>query len=221
MVLVAIPHKGYLRVELSQFLTELDKKPDYEIHYSHSRPVDTNRNKIVNYFLEETDHDTLMMIDSDIVPPENVTDILEYDFDVISPVVFSTKDGIPYPVATQIGEDGNYRMYTGSFDDVIEVEGVGTGCVAISREVLEDLDQPIFEFTKDDDGTLNTSEDFNFCVKVNEAGYDVKVATRYTCGHLTEVDLHEMMKSMSLALDSDKSAIFAEEVGDKNENKED
>lgn len=217
MVLVAIPHNGQIRVELSKFLSDIQQREGYEVHYSHSRPVDTNRNKIVNYFLEETDHDTLWMIDSDITPPDNAPEILDYDFDIISPIVFSTKSGVPYPVATEYGEDGRYRMYARDFNELIDVEGVGTGCIAIKREVLEDMEQPIFEFTKNENGELDTSEDFNFCVRANELGYDVQVATDYACGHISEVDLYEMMNAMALAMETNQDDIFVESVGGNNE----
>lgn len=195
----------------------MQDKEDYEVYYNHARPVDVNRNEIVNYFLDESDHDVLWMIDSDITPPDNAHEILDYEFDIISPIVFSTKGGVPYPVATEYGEDGNYRMYAREFDELIDVEGVGAGCIAITREVLEDMSQPVFEFTKSDNGELNTSEDFNFCVCANEAGYSVKVATDYVCGHVSEVDLYDMMNSMALAMETNKEDIFVERVGGKNE----
>jgi len=217
MVLIAVPHQGNIRVELSKLLSDLEQREDHEVHYSYSQPVDTNRNKIVNYFLEETEHDTLIMVDSDIIPPDNFTEILDYEFDIISPVVFSTREGVPYPVATDLGEDGSYRMHDGEFGELIDVEGVGTGCIAIKREVLEDIDQPVFEFEMNQKGELDTSEDFNFCKKANNAGYSVKVATKYACGHITEVDLYKMMTTMSLAIDADKSNIYVEEAGENNE----
>lgn len=220
MVLVAIPHQGYVHVELSKILNSFGSRDDVELYYSSDRPVDVNRNKIVNYFLDETEHDNLVMIDSDIIPPENILDILEYDHDVIAPIMFSTKDGVPYPVATDYGADGNYRMYAGELEEVTKVEGVGTGCVAISREVLEALEPPYFEFTKDEDGTLNTGEDFNFCVAVNKAGFDVEIAKDYVCGHSTEVNLEDMMRVMSLALEADKSNINIQEVGSRESREE-
>lgn len=221
MVLIAVPHTGKVRTSLVKKLMKFDDREDVELYFSSAKPVDVNRCEIADYFLEETDHDTLLMIDSDIIPPDNILDLLEEDFDVISPVIFSTRQGIPYPVGARMQDNGKLSMYHGGSDEeILDMDAVGTGCIFIDRSVFDRIEKPYFEFEKNDDGSMDVSEDFSFCLKCVDAGLSIKMHTGYTCGHVTGMNLEKVMSNMNLALDANKSNIMVEEVGEKNRNED-
>lgn len=208
-VLIAVPHTGTIRTSLAERLIDLESRDEVELYFSSKRPVDVNRCHIANYFLDETDHEYLLMVDSDVLPPENVLELQEYDAGVVSPLIFSMRDGVPYPVGAVENEDGNFTMYAGEDhgeEDVVDLAGVGTACMLVKREVFEALDEPYFEFVKEPDGSVNTGEDFDFCRRVGEAGFDIKMVLDKDASHYSTIDLARFMRLLRLA---------AEEDGDK------
>lgn len=221
MVLITVPNTGSVRTSLVEKLIEFNKREDVELFFNSAKPVDVNRCEIANHFLEETDHDTLLMIDSDIIPPDNILDLLDYEFDIMTPVVFSTKEGVPYPVGAVQKDDGKLSMFTGNSDEeVVELDGVGTACMFVRREVFEGVEKPYFEFETNEDGTLNVSEDFSFCLKARDKGFSVKMHTGYSCGHVASMNLEKVMSNFNLALEANKSNMYVDEVGGENRNED-
>jgi len=211
--LIGIPHQGELRTELVDKLLAFNQNEDVDIYFSSKTPVDCNRNHIVNHFMEETDHEYLIMVDDDIVPPGDLLDILEYDKPIMTPIIFSMRDGIPYPVVTVFkpspdSEDRQLKAYGGDQEELMEVHGAGTGCIIIHREVFETLEQPYFEFKKGDNGELNTGEDMQFSVKAYDAGYNTYVASEYVAGHYTVMNLEFVTKLMDLAVNTKKEDMY-------------
>lgn len=202
MVFIAVPNTGDIRTGLVKQLIGLDKNDDVELHFNQARPVDVNRCEIVKTFLE-TDHDHLIMIDSDIIPPDDVLDLPDKPGDITSPVVFSSQKGVPYPVASVFDTDGELSMYAGEADDILHVDGVGTGCICIHCDVFDGIDEPYFRYRKNDDGTMNTGEDFDFCVRARDADYDIVVDTTMVAGHVSGINLKEYMTNLAMAIESD------------------
>ncbi len=224
-ILIAIPNMGDIKTELAQFLMDVDKRDDVEVYFSKQRPVDANRNKIANYFLNETDHDWLLMIDDDIIPPDNVLDIIEEfpDKDILSPVIFSLKNGIPYPVASEMKDSPNgerLMMSTGDDTDILELDGVGTGCIFIKREVFGDMEKPYFRFRFNEEGELDSGEDLMFCLDAQDAGHQTWMAMDYVCGHIQNVNFEHLMQLLNAAINVDKEKIFYQETGGKNAKKD-
>ena len=214
MVLIAIPNMGKISTPLVKRLMKYDKREDVQIEFNSKVPVDVNRNDIVNWFLDETDHEYLCMIDADIVPQEDLLDVLEYDKEIISPIVFSMKEGIPYPVISTFKDKENlkhYKMEIGSDEEVMSVDGVGTGCIFIKRNVFEELEKPYFHFRKNDNGTLNTGEDMYFTQKAKRAGFDIHIAMDYVASHFHEVDLKHVSKLLNLAIKTNMEDIYFKE----------
>ncbi len=209
MVLIAIPHRGNVCVGLTEKLLEVSKRDDVEVVFSSDRPVDSNRCSIASDFLG-SDHDYLLMLDSDIIPPDNFLELVEHGEDVVSATVFSMGKSGPYPVAAVSGSDGKLSYFRGWNESVSEdsrlarVDAVGTACVAVHRRVFEGLDQPFFEFRKDEDGVTCLSEDFDFSEKAVDNGFDVFVDLELVAGHKSEVDLSNVMEMISLAFEMDK-----------------
>lgn len=168
---------------------------------------DAARNGTVDEFLD-TDCDVLWMVDSDIVPPKHVLDLLTMHGDKWLCA------GAPYPIfmaqpgesqrqvvitaykAMAPTEDGKPRIAPCSVPDegAEFVEGLATGCLMIKREVFDKIEKPYFEF-KYDAITRQPieGEDIGFCLKM--VGLGIRFFTDYSmvCKHYkNNLDLLEI-----------------------------
>lgn len=161
---------------------------------------DYARNQYVNQFLA-TDCDAIWFLDSDILPPDRVLDLVADNFDDWDLA------GAPYPVwmrqdgfeDTQItycvyrsveGKPGLYPSAVPLNGTVDYVEGMATGCIFIKRHVIEKIPAPWFEFKfNEKTREITHGEDLNFCHKTNELG--LKFFTDYSmvCHHYKKLSL--------------------------------
>jgi GT2 family glycosyltransferase len=166
----------------------------YRIHLSYSsiKPISNNRNTIVQKFLAIPDCEYLMMIDSDIVPPPNIMRLIDFDKDIITPLMFTRQKGELLPLFLKRDKDGIY-----SVDDYLnkvglqEIDATGTGCIIIKREVLEKVNKP-FENIYDKDGIKTLGLDLSFCQKAKELGYRSWVHLDYVASHYYTYDLKDL-----------------------------
>jgi hypothetical protein len=63
-------------------------------------------------------------------------------------------------------------------DNLVEVEGVGMGCMLVKTSVLDDIPQPWFEFGWTPESNDWLGEDMIFCQKMAQAGNTVKIDTQ-------------------------------------------
>jgi len=187
-------------VKTLQSLERPDSLSEYEVNvnFHHLQPVDANRNEMVKSFLEKPDAEILIMIDSDIVPPVDILKMVEHDEPVVSAVCTIKKGKVPSP--TVMKEEGDsYRQVEISEvleerdedSGLLEVDGVGTGCLLIRRDVLENMQPPAFKFIQNEYGGLKLGEDFYFSRKCKENDINMYVDTTQICSHFKTVDLTE------------------------------
>jgi hypothetical protein len=205
-VYVAVLNQGEIRAELSQFITSITHQGKYRmmVDYPSHKPIVNNRNRIVQDFLRKVDphtgrpYDYLFMVDSDIVPPENLMDLLDHDKDIISPVCFALlKVGITplvmeHGIEPSTGKEG-YRVkpFDGT-EGMVEVDAVGTGAIIIARRVIEKMveeDGALFLNQFDKNGIKTIGNDFAFCTRAKQLGFKIFVHLDYIASHWTEVDL--------------------------------
>jgi len=102
---------------------------------------------------------------------------------------------------------GQYRRvgleeYWDELDDdsgLIEVDGVGTGCLLVHRSVLEEMQPPWFKFVYNEDGTLKLGEDFYFGEQLRQMGQEMFVSTDHVCSHYRKTDLTEFAEIVAEA----------------------
>ena len=176
-IFIGIPNTGNLRTELVEWLM----KQEATIFMPQAKPHDHCRNVIVNRFLE-TECKFLLMVDSDVVPPDDVCNMANNDVGVCSAYVRTTVGGELIPVGMTKDVDGYHHDFKHSKPEVHRVDAVGTGCILIKREVFEKLDKPYFKFVYKE-GLLVNGEDFDFCERAGEVYFDA----RYKCKHFTTV----------------------------------
>lgn len=174
-VFIGVPNTGTIRTELALWLM----KQKATIFTPQAKPHDHCRNIIVNQFLK-TDCEWLLMVDSDILPPDNVLDMIDNNVPVCAAYACTTVNGEVIPVGMTKNENGYHYDFKHSEPKLHKVDAVGTGCILIKRNVLEKMDKPYFRFVYED-GILVNGEDFDFCERVGDVYFDA----RYKCKHFT------------------------------------
>ena len=191
-IFIAIPTTGNIRIELLSFLLNITHNPNYliKIDVTTSGDICNNRNYLTDRFLQ-TDSEWLIFIDSDIVPPMNLLDIIDNSKDIISAINFTWKDNELIPLIMKKEKMG-YKLdqdIINRKENSLRVDAVGLGCFIIKREVFKKINLPYFEFIYDKKGILINGEDFNFCEKAKKAGFDIWIDKRFITNHFNIVNL--------------------------------
>jgi len=149
-VFIAIPTTGNIRAELAFFLLHLDEDYDTEVLFTFGGGISHNRNLLVDNFLK-IEYEWLLFIDSDIMPPFNVLEMTKNGKDICSGVYYQWQEDKLVPLVFRKRHNDYYKIFndTGE-DDVVEVDGVGAGCLLINRKVFEAIKKPYFLFGYDD-----------------------------------------------------------------------
>ncbi len=168
---------------------------------------DRARCDVVDEFLA-SDCDVLWFLDSDVLPPTHVLDLVAHHYDKWQVA------GAPYPIANiapgcqDLGI--NFTVYKGVDRDKASdlrgiymsdlpaegqefVDGLATGCLFIKREVFEKMQKPWFEFKFDKETRrILEGEDLGFALKCHDLGIKFFVDYSMVCGHNKRVNLLEM-----------------------------
>lgn len=194
-VFLSIPNTNWIHHELTIKLPRWLIETKHEIHFESSnvKPVESNRNGIVQRFLK-SDCDYLLQIDSDVVPPKNPIDLVDLNLDIVSAPcwIYQHKlilniykldetDGMLVPV-DPIKEKG-----------LIEIDSTGTGILLTSRRVLETIKAP-FERKYDENGIEELGQDLYFSRKAKEAGFRIFSHLDYISKHYKEINLGILQK---------------------------
>lgn len=204
-VYIAILNQGAIRTELAHWITEITHQKKYRvfISYPSKKPIANNRNYIVKDFLAKEDYDYLIMIDSDIIPPLNLLDLVDYQKEIISPVCFAYMNDSIVPLVVEYNKDKSEGqkpftvMPLEGTEGLVEVDAVGTGAMIIRRDVLEKIKDQPFCNRYDEEGLKTMGLDFSFCDKARKEGIKVHCHLDYTCSHWVKVDLKEMYRALT------------------------
>jgi len=80
-------------------------------------------------------------------------------------------------VAYEIIGDWQNPLPFDVYDDLVEVQGVGMGCMLIKTEIFTEIPKPWFEFGWSAQSNDHLGEDMLLCQKIAAAGYNVKIDT--------------------------------------------
>lgn len=201
-VYFALLNNGPIRREMSStVIPAMQRTKGVELLWENpgrtwANPISSNRCMIVKRFLE-TDCTHLLMIDDDVVPLHNPCEMVFIDRDVVASPALVRSAGqmlnwtayVPHTAG-----EGYSAVDLDSIDDmfdVLEVAVVGTGCIMVKREVLENVKQP-FHSEFDDDGVQKYGTDFAFCRRATDAGYKVYTTTHRRCEHFKQIGFSDM-----------------------------
>lgn len=174
-IMIAVPTRGQIQWQTVTRLNEIrDENPSlFPVLYEPGNlSVAATRNQIVRKFLQ-TDKQVLVMVDDDVVPPPHLLDVTRYlpEYGMV---------GVPYPLwNSQAGlflsvfcQEPDGLKLAQLEDGLNDVDALGTGCVAISRDALVSLGRNPFRFDNSED-LESTSEDFIFCADLKAVGMKI------------------------------------------------
>lgn len=151
----------------------------------------------------------IFYLDSDIIPPLNVIPrLLAHNLPIISGLYWRRYENLQ-PCIYKLGEDGLPKSLTDdevsmAGSQLMEVDGVGAGCLLMHSSVFEKLKPTVEQFDLQDPVTkevltcskffeylvhhnVNLSEDIVMSSRVRGLGYKVFCDLGIKCGHLTTV----------------------------------
>jgi hypothetical protein len=180
-VLLAIPNTGNLRTETTYWLLHeqlnFGNENDLTIILPNSIPHDSNRNTIVEMF-KMIGSDYLLMVDSDIAPEIRknesfIQKMIDREKDILSANIHSFNDPYIFKVGMIFNKKKELVSVSDDATGLKEVDAVGTGCILISKKVINSFKEPLFRFEYDKLGRMNTSEDFHFCKLAKKLGFKI------------------------------------------------
>jgi len=149
------------------------------------------RNVQFKKFLELSDSDYLLLIDSDIIPPANILEMVKNKVDFCSAICFSWQFEEPFAVCLTKdpkGHDGYVQDVPSGPAGLYERDATGLACTVISRRLAKQF-RGTFRDKLDEQGMLRRDADFDFCERIKKAGYKVYVDTRFVCDHRKKIGI--------------------------------
>lgn len=193
-VLVAILHQGWVRPEFCNVTAamKVDTRADVDVLYAESKPSENNRNGAAKMALDRG-YDFLITIDHDNPPIKNPIDLVMMKLDVVGFAVPQWNMSDPKFPIYFVGMDRVPNGYNEHKErkGLQEVDAVGSGCLVLSRKVLEAVKEPFVRKWKD--GIAVTGLDFYFCEKAKEQGFKIYCHYDYICSHFKEVNLLDVL----------------------------
>jgi len=190
-VAIAIPHTGWTVGGLETRIAQWIRESDYDVIqiFKQVKPTVSNRNLIVKDFLE-SDADYLLTIDSDTVPTSNPLKMIEYDKDIVGGVYPAWKETSYVWLAVRRGDDGEFQQLPKKDrEGLVEVDGLGAGCMLIKRKVLEAIKTPFLDKINEEIGNRALGHDLYFCERAKKAGFKVYADWGTMCDHYKEIPL--------------------------------
>ena len=141
------------------------------------------RNDIHNTFLKDTDAPYLMMLDSDVLPPPNIVDILLSHKKHVVGGWYKSKSLAkgPHPIVYDFYSESDTSLQWEARKEpgvgMEMVDGMGAGCWLMSRELAEALGENPYDMER---GT----EDLVLCKKIMDLGYEMWVDWDIPCAHM-------------------------------------
>lgn len=141
----------------------------------------------------EFTYDKIFWIDTDISwSVEDFEKILSSPLDIVSGLYGVGGSGAVNAMRLEMGTPrGMDKVFFMLSDHPVQVDGVGFGFVAMKQGVFERIPRPWFEILKAPVAMrlVNLSEDYSFCKKAREAGFEIWVDPLVRVGHHKEVIL--------------------------------
>lgn len=186
-VTIAVPTNRRVQAETTQCLLELVAKGGYDFHIvvaSEGYTIAENRNYIsVQAVNNKSDY--LFFVDDDMTFDSDYLDIMiAHDKDIIGAVYSSRMEDSPRQVYRSMEDVVDLR--TEKLTELTRVIAKGTALMVIKMKVFS-MPRPWFEFTYNENGMCTEGEDWYFCKKAGDNGFETWVDPTVTVGHLGDV----------------------------------
>ncbi len=209
--MLGVPHVGAWPGFFVDTMFYLRKPAGTSIVRVENKPVDLARELIAEAFMANPEATHLFFMDADMVfPGEALTRLLSRGKDIVGGCYFARTDTpVPHYYNYQREDELGRKWYASlaghmaeylkrhpehkaastaavlpdSPDALVRCDTIATGCLLISRRVFETISKPWFECWPGSAG----GEDFNFCNKAREAGFEVWVDLSVQCAHQAQL----------------------------------
>lgn len=141
--------------------------------------ISSARNDIHRAFVEDSDCDYMMMLDSDILaPPEILETLLAHNKHIVGGWYKNKNYGDPpHPIVYDYLESGEFTKVLEPRKGLEKVAGMGAGCWLMTRELAEALGPKPYSMA-------GGGEDLELCKKIHDLGYDIWVDWEIPVAHL-------------------------------------
>ena len=185
--LIAIPTSREIDIECAASVIGMKRKGRIGVFCPQTYSIDKSRNLIVEHALK-IGYDYILWVDSDMILPKDAfMKMLKHDKDIVSGVYSYKLLNNKYAVAKRYKskEDDEYEDIPLSeiraTKDLIEVDGIGFGCVLTKVEIFKNIKEPHFVYN------VNMGEDIHFCRMAQKAGYKVYLDPTIRCDHIGKI----------------------------------
>jgi len=178
---VLVPCRDTLHSAFSKCLVELVKLNtmnglDTHVIYDSSTVLLTQRERLA-LEAKAIGAEYMLWLDSDMVfPATTALRLLAHKKPVVAANYVRRQPPFKGVAYTKIGDWENPVPFEAQ-DDLVEIEGIGMGCMLVKTSVLDEIARPYFEFgwTPESDDWLG--EDMYFCQKIAQAGHSIYLDT--------------------------------------------
>jgi hypothetical protein len=149
---------------------------DVHVFFNSATILIEQREQLVNQAIS-LQSEWLLWLDSDMMfPSTTLLRLLAHNEDIVG--CNYMKRSYPFSsVAYTNTKDWDSWVPLQSQDELLNVEGVGMGCVLMKTSVFQKLNKPYFEYTYNPETKGWTGEDFVLFNKLKNVGYQLKIDT--------------------------------------------
>lgn len=194
-------HSSVVNALLNMVLAEAARgRYEITVKLPYNVPYENNLHIIIQHILENG-FQYWINIDADNPPLKNVFDLVELDKDVIccpTPVWCPTaKCNRPYYFTGYMKKEYGYTEYSNP-EGLQEVDAIGSGCMVISRRVLEhqSMKSCFTRFTYEN-GVVFKGADISFSERAKGCGFKLYTHYGYICDHYKELSLLNVAARMT------------------------
>ncbi len=158
--------------------------------------LDSTRNSIFRIWLDNTTASHLLMVDTDMLLPANLIDLLlAHDKDIVGGLAFTGigAASVITPAVRVIEEINGTPSIQPLWDyptnTLVQVAAVGAACMLVKREVAEGVleargpDHPMPWFAYGMHNNVEIGEDIAFCLTAGKVGFETWVDTSLIIPH--------------------------------------
>jgi hypothetical protein len=194
-VFIAIPcSEGSRYSEFWQSLQGVYTPPNTITQQCRGIYIANNQNTLARMFLESNQDWFWLVNDDQIYPPDILIRLLRHRKDVVAPNCLEKKPPhLPLLYQSQNGK-GIYKnkyLIDGQ-TGLVKIVGAGGGGMLVHRRVLEAIKDPWWEVhtvLNDNGVSSQSSEDFDFCQKVIDAGFEIYGDLSLWVGHIIQMNM--------------------------------
>ena len=180
LTLIGIPTANTAEPETLKAIYGQDADTEISLDILHGFRIDVQRRLLCEEAIR-IGADYLLMVDSDVVLPENaLRNLLDPPAEIVSGLVRlkgMRRRGLYANVCK-----GNPLLYSDIPEGRSQVEWCGGACLMIKTSILESIPKPWFEYHEESGNAI--SEDIWFCRQAQKAGIPIWADRRVACGHI-------------------------------------